>query len=667
MFKDLVHKLNIGVYVPPHTTEENLKSLLKKLGFDAHFAIHKIFIYLDGCQNSHVETSTQFQLISSTQTKGNAYYFNHLIRSSGADGVLFVNASKGINPIPLLSGMTQLNKTSSGFVTATHLTANYGRGSFNFLRKKTPEATFQLTHLDEGFVFIHKRICANLKIITSSANNSFNLVHEPHGWVEAIEKDLKNWRDEHPNKLPLVSCILPTFARPKLLNQAISYFKEQDYPNKELIIVFNQKEDLPVDIRLSGNIKFVQTNSPSIGAKRNEACQQANGLIIAQWDDDDLYSSNRLSEQVAPLLKESVHISALTNIPFFGLNDWSFWKCSIALHKKLFAKNVAGGTLVFLKSIWEMMGQYPNTSLREDADFMQTSINKGAVMKPIDGSDLFAYLRHNSNSWNFATGKYVTQTDWIRCEEFELVAKNRFFYKQLQRQTEAQKKPLVSCIMPTANREKYLHGAIQQFLNQDFKEKELVILDDGERPVKHLIPKDDQIKYHRFDKRMRLGEKRNLGCKYAKADVIMHWDDDDFYASNWISYQYAILQSKGADVCGLSKVYFYHLDDNQAWKYEYPKDEKSWVAGATMAYAKNYWKHHPFPNINVGEDNVFVWAAGAKVYAHHYFDGFVARIHDKNTSPKKTHSSRWEEVSPYFINNTAALQSLEKPPLDEAI
>ena len=38
--------------------------------------------------------------------------------------------------------------------------------------------------------------------------------------------------------------------------------------------------------------------------------------------------------------------------------------------------------------------------------------------------------------------------------------------------------PLVSCIMPTADRRRFVPRAVHQFLAQDYPNKELVILDD---------------------------------------------------------------------------------------------------------------------------------------------------------------------------------------------
>ena len=54
--------------------------------------------------------------------------------------------------------------------------------------------------------------------------------------------------------------------------------------------------------------------------------------------------------------------------------------------------------------------------------------------------------------------------------------------------------PLVSCIMPTYNRRRFVPGAIAQFLRQDYLSSELVILDDGADLVGDLVPADPSIR-----------------------------------------------------------------------------------------------------------------------------------------------------------------------------
>ena len=201
--------------------------------------------------------------------------------------------------------------------------------------------------------------------------------------------------------------------------------------------------------------------------------------------------------------------------------------------------------------------------------------------------------------------------------------------------------PLVSCIMPTTDREKFIPLAISYFLRQDYANKELIIIDDGKYPIEVLIPACPQINYIRLLQKNTIGAKRNHACQIANGEFIIHLDDDDWYAPDWISKQMNILQ-RGIDICGLSQLFFYNPALDKVWKYVYPDTALHWVAGATMAYRKSFWLQYPFKNVQVGEDNTFVWNTNAKVAKTDYLNGFVSILHSNNTSPKYTADSRWK-------------------------
>jgi len=195
-------------------------------------------------------------------------------------------------------------------------------------------------------------------------------------------------------------------------------------------------------------------------------------------------------------------------------------------------------------------------------------------------------------------------------------------------------RPLVSCIMPTANRPKFIPLAIEYFLQQDHINAELIIIDDGVESVIKLIPNDARIKYYYTEPLGTIGVKRNFAIAKAQGEIIMHWDDDDWYASDWITRQVNALTTSGADITGLNKVIFYSPLVDKRWMYEDTDDEKPWLCGATMAYRKQLWRSHPFIDIQVGEDYDFVWNSKAKIFALDYFAGFVAILHAHNTSIK---------------------------------
>jgi glycosyltransferase involved in cell wall biosynthesis len=205
---------------------------------------------------------------------------------------------------------------------------------------------------------------------------------------------------------------------------------------------------------------------------------------------------------------------------------------------------------------------------------------------------------------------------------------------------------LVSCIMPTANRRRFVPAAIAQFLAQDYPERELLVLDDGEDSVADLVPRDDpRVRYRRLERRLPLGAKRNLLCQEARGGIIAHWDDDDWYAPWRLSYQMQALAEQSADVCGLDRMLFLDPRHREAWEYVYPKGQQPWVYGATLCYRRAFWQRNPFPEINVGEDTRFVWSAGgARILALPDNRFFVGTIHDANTSPKQVRDARWRGV-----------------------
>jgi hypothetical protein len=210
--------------------------------------------------------------------------------------------------------------------------------------------------------------------------------------------------------------------------------------------------------------------------------------------------------------------------------------------------------------------------------------------------------------------------------------------------------PLVSCIMPTANRRRFVPAAIGMFLAQDYPDKELVILDNGEDAVEDLVPPRPELRYIRSRQRRTLGAKRNEACEAARGDIIAHWDDDDWYAPWRLSYQVGELIGSGADICGLDRVFF--LDDagQRAWEYVYPQGGARWVCGATLCYRKTLWQQNRFPEINVGEDTRFVFSAPSatvKVLERNNF--FVSHIHPDNTSRRQVRDPRWRPVSPATV------------------
>lgn len=143
---------------------------------------------------------------------------------------------------------------------------------------------------------------------------------------------------------PLVSCImLTTGNRPDFEAIAINCFHKQSYPNKELVIVDGEGK---------------------IGFKRNRGCYQANGEIIIHWDNDDIYSPDRISDQVTRLVNSGVDLTGYYEMSFFDeRGDW--WRYS---GKQNY---ILGVSMCYWKSFWEIHHFKDELHICEDLEFQQ--------------------------------------------------------------------------------------------------------------------------------------------------------------------------------------------------------------------------------------------------------------------------------------------------------
>lgn len=114
---------------------------------------------------------------------------------------------------------------------------------------------------------------------------------------------------------PLVSVVVPTRNRVRMLRDALESVARQTYRNWEAIVVNDAGEDvsaavarLPAD--LAGNVAVLQLKSPGGAARaRNRAIEAARGSIVAFLDDDDFFLPQHLETLVAGLRESALGVA----------------------------------------------------------------------------------------------------------------------------------------------------------------------------------------------------------------------------------------------------------------------------------------------------------------------------------------------------------------------
>ena len=106
--------------------------------------------------------------------------------------------------------------------------------------------------------------------------------------------------------------------------------------------------------------------------------------------------------------------------------------------------------------------------------------------------------------------------------------------------------PKVSIIMPNFNSEKYLNKTIKSVLGQNFKDWELIIVDDksNKKTIDILKSYKSFKKIKIFFLKIKKGAAfcRNLALKKAKGQYIAFIDSDDIWGKKKLDLQYKFMK-----------------------------------------------------------------------------------------------------------------------------
>lgn len=191
----------------------------------------------------------------------------------------------------------------------------------------------------------------------------------------------------------------------------------------------------------------------------------------------------------------------------------------------------------------------------------------------------------------------------------------------------------VTCLCPTTlARAAWLPRALACFQAQSYQNCGLLVgSEDGE--VEALLPRaDSRIRFVLLPRGVTLGKKRNLLCDLAPGPILAHFDDDDWSASGRLEDQVSRLEATGFAVTGYTLMKF--TDGERWWRYA---ANPSWPLGTSLCFRAEWWRDHPFPDIQVASDNTFINAAiqARQLASVPAGDMMAAGVHPGNTNAAK--------------------------------
>ena len=129
---------------------------------------------------------------------------------------------------------------------------------------------------------------------------------------------------------------------------------------------------------------------------------------------------------------------------------------------------------------------------------------------------------------------------------------NQFFFNE--------NKPKISIVIPTFNGEGYLKPVTRSIQNQNFREIEIIIVDDGSmddtiRVIKELMEEDKRIKFIKNNKNRGTLYSKTRGVLNSKGKYVMTLDHDNFYANNnALSTLYYEAEKDNLDLLGFASI-----------------------------------------------------------------------------------------------------------------
>ena len=198
---------------------------------------------------------------------------------------------------------------------------------------------------------------------------------------------------------PIVSIILPTFNREKLISRAVESVIKQSFKNWELIIVDDGSSDntflvISEFIKSHESIRYIKHSNRKPPLSLNAGILASCGKYIAFLISDDEYKTDFLLKRIS-FMEENTDVDLIHGgVEIIG---HPYVKDKNNLTKEIHLSECAiGGTFFGKRNIFFELGGFRNLSYSDDSDFIERAEKKYKIIK-IDWPD-YIYYRDTPDS-----------------------------------------------------------------------------------------------------------------------------------------------------------------------------------------------------------------------------------------------------------------------------
>jgi len=182
---------------------------------------------------------------------------------------------------------------------------------------------------------------------------------------------------------PVVSVVIPNYNGALYLKEAVSSVIEQDYSDKEIIVVDDGSTDNSIEIlkEFGSNIILVESKNSGAATARNIGMSMARGEFIAFLDSDDVWANNKLRLQVEYMQKNELDLVYCHGQEFGNADGFN------ALHKAKFA----GDCYKYFKQYpcRAIIDMGPSTAIIKSARLSRTGVFDPSFTGPAEDWDFF--------------------------------------------------------------------------------------------------------------------------------------------------------------------------------------------------------------------------------------------------------------------------------------